>query len=122
MPDQRSAPASSPPAGTATVIPFPRRLQVSEPAAGAPAPDTDAAQQRLRDALTALNAALAQQREAVAGWRGALGELRGSVQGLHTSLQSYNTKLGALGEQVGSVNAEAKRMEAWADSVLTPRG
>jgi hypothetical protein len=93
------------PSTTATIIPFPR-----------PAPP--AGQTRLDQALAALTAALAAQREAVATWRDALGGLRDSVHGLHESLRSYDARLGSLGERVGTLNAEAKRMEAWAEDAL----
>ncbi len=104
---------------TGNVIPFPLPARAPADTADQPLAAEDA-QERLRRALIALNAALASQREAVAGWRGALGNLRGSVQDLNTSLQSYNSKLGALGERVGTLHTEAKRLEAWADGVLQP--
>ena len=68
--------------------------------------------------LAALNAALAAQREAVASWREALGDLRDSVRGVHESLLSYHARLGTLGTRVGTLNAEAKRLETWADDAL----
>jgi hypothetical protein len=92
---------------TATIIPFPR-------------PAAPAGQERLHQALAALNAALAAQAEAVANWRDALGDLRESVHGLHESLLSYNARLENLGERVGALDGEAKRLEAWADDALRP--
>jgi chromosome segregation ATPase len=100
-----TAPAS------ATIIPFPRSPQ------GTP---TDP-QERLRQALAGLEAALTIQREAVADWRYALGNLRDSVRGLGSSLQSYNEQLCRLGERVNALNAESKELEAWADEVINTK-
>ena len=74
--------------------------------------------ERLQLALAALEAAVAAQREAVASWRGALGTLRGSVRGIGESLHTYQQQLGGLGERVADINANASRLEAWADAAL----
>lgn len=104
------------PPTTAVIIPFPRPARPTAEQVQA----REDPQERLRRALATLDAALATQREAVAGWRYALGTLRGSVQDLNSSLQTYNARLGTLGERVGALHTEAKRLEAWADSVLQP--
>jgi hypothetical protein len=108
---------------SASIIPFPARTTEGQPAPrpqpAAPLPVTgEDATQRLRAALAALEQAVAGQREAVARWRGALGELGGSMQGLHTSLSTYDSRLGALRGQLDGVAANARALEAWADSAL----
>jgi hypothetical protein len=97
---------------SATIIAFPRLKQAPPEATAA------AAQDRLQRALTALEQALSEQRSAVALWRDSLGELRGSVQGLGASLGTYQDRLGVLAEGVNALNREARRMEAWADTML----
>ncbi|MCC6718432.1 MAG: hypothetical protein IT555_11165 [Acetobacteraceae bacterium] len=94
---------------SAQVIPFPARSR--------PAPAEDSAL-RLRRALTALEAAVANQREAVATWRGAMGSLDGTVRGLQESLHAYHARLGGLRAQVDAVGETARGLEAWADETL----
>ena len=94
----------------AIIIPF-RRPE-------APALHDTAGQQRLAQALAALDEALAAQREAVAAWRQSLGELRGSVTGLGQSLDTYRARLQEVAQDVACVNQQAGKLEAWADGVL----
>jgi hypothetical protein len=104
---------------SAAIIPFPARAHSAPPAPHlARPPAEDDATQRLKAALAALERAVAGQREAVARWRGALGELGGSMQGLNTSLRAYDTRLGTLRGQLDGITAEARALEAWADSAL----
>ena len=107
----------------AQVIPFPRR---GDPPAGvanmAAGIGPDAAGERLRRALAALDAAVERQREAVQQWRSALGSLRGNVRELHTSLQEYGATLGSLRGQVDAVGATVRGLEAWADAAVARAG
>lgn len=93
----------------ATIIPFPR-----QPAAAGETPH-----QRLVRALAVLSEAQTAQREAIAQWRTALSDLRGSAASLGQSLDAYTASLHLLSGGVGHVHAEARRLEAWADGVLT---
>jgi uncharacterized coiled-coil protein SlyX len=74
------------------------------------------AQARLAQALDALNAALVEQRTAMAAWRAALGELKDSTIGLANSLEQYRANLAALGRSVSSLKAQAKALQAWAET------
>ncbi len=76
--------------------------------------------ERLTNALTALDFALAEQRVAVAAWRETLTELRGIMSGLGASLTDYQDSLARLGTQVAAVNSDAQAMEDWTDAVLAP--
>ncbi len=98
---------------TAAIIPFPVR-QAAKPAV---APD----QERLANALNALNAALANQREALAAWRAVLGELKTTTSGLDENLQRYRSSLRTLGNSVSSLRDKTKTLEAWADNALGER-
>ena len=100
---------------SATILPFPRR-----PAP--PAPDTapDPAADRLRQALAALERAVAAQKQAVGEWRGALASLHGNVQALHSSLTTYDARLGTLRTEVEAVHHTATGLERWADAALAP--
>jgi hypothetical protein len=111
---------------SATIIAFPRMKVAplpapTEMATAAPTEPHDP-RERLRLALLALDRAVADQRAAVAKWRESLGELHGSVRGLGQSLRTYNERLGALAHDVTGLNREARRMEAWADGVLSREG
>jgi chromosome segregation ATPase len=112
---------------TAEIIAFPARP--ADPAQETPASSETLAetlaedpQERLRRALTALNAALATQRAAVKSWRDSLSDLKGTMQGLGTSLSGYRDALGTLGTRVTTLNTEARRLEAWADDKLGQHG
>ena len=96
-------------ARTADIIPFPPRKTAE-----------DSQNDRLTNALTALEVALAEQRAAVAAWRQSLTELRGVVGGLGAGLSEYPNSLTRLGSQVESLNADARAMEDWADAALAP--
>ncbi len=96
-------------ARTADIIPFPPRKTAE-----------DSQNDRLTNALTALEVALAEQRAAVAAWRQSLTELRGVVGGLGAGLSEYQNSLTRLGSQVESLNADARAMEDWADAALAP--
>jgi ABC-type transporter Mla subunit MlaD len=74
--------------------------------------------EKLSRALASLDAALNEQRQVMAAWRGSLDKLRTSTQSLGDRLSEYHGRLGTLNEQVGGLNAEAQRMEQWADGVL----
>lgn len=80
---------------SAEIIAFPRAAV----ATAAPGPEgVEDPQIRLREALAALNAALAVQRDAVASWRGAIGELSKTMQGLSRSLRRCQDGLDGVGE------------------------
>lgn len=85
----------------ADILPFPERPE-----------------DRLRRALRALDAALAEQSAAVAGLRRELGALSGAVEGLGNSLQAYSRGLAETQEAVLGAHAEARRLEATADAML----
>jgi len=94
-------------AQTAEIIPFPQRNALENN-------DND----RLANALTALDIAVAEQRAAVSAWRESLTELRGVVSGLGAGLTDYQASLARLGAQVAALNSDARAMEDWADTVL----
>ena len=115
MHDRPSLDQSEPGTPGAVVIRFPAR------APAPPAIDRDAeaeAQARLRRALAALDAALAEQREAVASWRNAIGGLQASMTNLGSSVQTYRARLDSLAVQVAGVHHQAAWLEEWADQVL----
>ncbi len=91
---------------TAQIIPFPmqRMEQVGR--------------ERLDRSLARLQAATAEQEVAVAAWRAQLDHLRGRVGALGESFQDYQARLGAAKQGVDALNAEARRLERWADERL----
>lgn len=97
-------------ARTADIIPFPQRNALE-----------NNGNDRLANALTALDIAVAEQRAAVAAWRESLTELRGVVNGLGAGLSNYQASLNRLGAQVADLNSDAKAMEDWADTVLASK-
>lgn len=92
---------------TAEIIPFPARRMEK------------VGRERLDRSLARLQAALAEQAVAVAAWRTELDRLRVGVGTLGRSFSDYNTRLGATKQGVDAVNAEARRLESWADGVLS---
>ncbi len=115
MHDRSTLDQADPGAPGAVVIRFPARAPTQ------PVIDRDAeaeAQARLRRALAALDAALAEQREAVASWRNAIGGLQTSMANLGGSVQLYRARLDALAVQVAGVHNQAVWLEEWADQVL----
>lgn len=97
----------------AAIIPFPAR----KPTKLAVISDQD----RLANALNALNTALANQREALAAWRKVLGELKTTTSGLDDNLQRYRASLRTLGNSVSSLRDKAKSLETWADNTMTEK-
>jgi len=75
-------------------------------------------QDRLRQALVALDLALAEQRAAMAKWRVALERLKASTTGLGGSLHRYHNNLDQLGTDVRNLQDQAGRLEQWADVVM----
>ncbi|HVY15144.1 MAG TPA: hypothetical protein VHB27_07955 [Rhodopila sp.] len=102
---------------SATVIPFPQRLDIVP--ATRLAPSTTAASrsehERLTRALESLNAALAEQRAALKAWRSAMAELKVSTGALEDSLQRYRGNLRSLGNSVSALRQKAQALETWAD-------
>ncbi len=88
----------------AEVIPFPGRGPNAE--------------ERLKAAAVALDAAMRAQCAAVAQWRAALSALEGNAHALRASLDRYGGQLGAVQAQTRQVNAAARSLEAWADGAL----
>ena len=105
--------AAEPELRTAAIIPFP----VRHPAQPTVVSDQD----RLANALNALNAALTNQREALAAWRSVLGELKTTTSGLDENLQRYRNSLRTLGNSVSSLRDKTKTLETWADNALKER-
>ncbi len=93
-------------------------LSVAEKASAKIIPFPRVAPDRLTRALATLDAALAQQRSATAAWRETVAELQGAMHGLRASLRDYDTALSTLSHKVGALNAESRRLEAWADEVI----
>lgn len=91
----------------AAVLPFP--LHRARP----PAPET-----RLARALDSLRAALDEQREAASALQAASRQLKATLAELLLRLETHQDRLGRLGTNVARVNAEARRLEQWADGVL----
>lgn len=87
---------------SAEILPFPAR-----------APRSDEA--RLRAALMALDAALAEQRSAIADFRESLGALGGAVSGLGQSLDQYAGTLATTKADLHATREAAQRLEATAD-------
>ena len=96
-------------ARTAEIIPFPPR-KVAE----------NHQNDRLINAVTALDIALAEQRAAVAAWRESLTELREVMSALGVGLADCQDSLARLGSRVATLNSDAQAMENWADAVLEP--
>lgn len=71
--------------------------------------------ERLRLALTRLDAANRRQRDAVANWRKALSELRTSMQNLDNSMQRYSLKIASLRAGVDGIRDEALKLERQTD-------
>jgi len=95
------------PARTAQIIRFPVKKPMESP-------END----RLTQALTSLDIALAEQKSAIAAWRQSLTELRGVVTGLGQGLNEYQASLRRLDSDVATLNGDARAIEAWADAVL----
>lgn len=89
---------------SADILLFPQR---------APAEPTP--EERLRNALAALDAALEEQREAVAEFQSHLGELGGAVAGLENSLRKYACQLTTTQADVLAAQDGARQLEATAD-------
>jgi hypothetical protein len=80
-----------------------------------PLPRADAGQDRLRLALTKLDAALAYQRHVVADWRQSLAALQASVGTLEASMQRYRNQLDGIQTGVTGLNTQARILERRAD-------
>lgn len=91
----------------ADILPFPAHR------ARPPSP-----QSRLARALDSLRDALAEQHQAAVALQGASAQLRATLAELHARLESHQAGLGRLAGDVNSVNAEARRLEGWADGIL----
>ena len=76
------------------------------------------AEERLKAAAVALDAAMQAQCAAVAQWRAALSALDGNARALRASLDRYGGQLDAVQAQAREVNAAARSLEAWADGAL----
>jgi chromosome segregation ATPase len=90
---------------SAEILPFPARAARSDEA-------------RLRAALMALDAALAEQRTAIADFRDSLGALDGAVAGLGQSLDHYAGALATTQADLHATREAAERLEATADGWL----
>ena len=96
----------------AVILRFPVRAKA---VANASADDT---QLRLRNALTALDAALERQREAVFNWRARMADLHGNVGRLGSALEALQVRLGGLDGQVQGLHDAAAQLDAQADLLL----
>jgi hypothetical protein len=76
------------------------------------------AQDRLRAAAGALDAAMKAQCAAVAQWRAALSALEGNARALRESLGAYAGELDSVAGRVREAGDAARRLEGWADEVL----
>ena len=76
------------------------------------------ADQRLRTAADALDAAMKAQCAAVAQWRAALSALEGNARALRESLGAYSAQLDGVAGQVRAAGDAARQLEGWADAVL----
>jgi len=92
---------------SAEILPFPQTARAQAPA---PSPE-----ERLRDALAQLDAALDDQRAAVAEFRSNLGELGGAVAGLETSLRRYACQLTTTQSDVLAAQESARKLESTAE-------
>lgn len=92
-----------------------------EPTAGAPDaellafPDTD--ERRLRRALRALDAALAEQRQSVAEFRAQLSALKGAVDQLGCSAQDLTVALADAADEASRAQAAAEQLAATAEAM-----
>lgn len=75
---------------------------------------------RLARSLARLEAAVAEQERAVAAWRGQFGELRHRIDALQLSFRVYRARLDAAASRTLGVNAEARRLETWAEGAIAP--
>lgn len=73
---------------------------------------------RLARALASLEAALAEQRTAARALHDASATLRTTVAGLEARLVAHRDGLQHLATEVTLLNGEARRLEAWADSMI----
>lgn len=78
-------------------------------------PDTD--ERRLRRALRALDAALAEQRQSVAEFRAQLTALKGAVGQLGTSAQDLTSALADAAGEASRAQAAALQLAATADAM-----
>ena len=102
---------------SAEIVAFPARL--ARPASGQPpghaAPHLeDSGQDRLRRALTTLNAASSAQHQAVGQWRQALSDLQASLHRLESRLLRTRDMLDQLQANVGDLHDRARGLERWA--------
>lgn len=74
----------------------------------------DTTERRLRRALRALDAALAEQRQAVAGLRGQLGALSDAVIGLGNSAQTLHGSLAEAAAETEKARSAARELTATA--------
>jgi hypothetical protein len=74
------------------------------------------AEERLRNALAALDAALLDQKLALEEFQQNIGELGGAVAGLETSLRRYACDLAATKADVLATREAALKLEATADA------
>ncbi len=88
---------------SADILLFPQRTPAG------PSPE-----ERLRQALLQLDAALDEQRAAVAEFRSHLGELGGAVSGLETSLRNYVCQLTTTQSDVLAAHESARQLESTA--------
>jgi len=91
------------------IIPFPARPRA------APAASDAAVQARLRQALAALDAALAMQRKAVADWCASAGTLQDSAGQLRKNAASFQDALDRLAAEIGRVHARGQRLATCAE-------
>lgn len=90
----------------AEIIPFPvRRIE-------------QVGRERLERSLARLQMAAAEQAAAVSAWRDQLARLHDGVGALGHSFGEYNARLGEAKQGIDALNAEARRLESWADGVL----
>ncbi len=75
---------------------------------------------RLERSLARLQAAAKEQAAAATAWRDQLGRLHEGVGALGRSFSEYDARLGAAKQGVDALNAEARRLESWADGALAP--
>jgi uncharacterized protein YukE len=76
------------------------------------------AETRLARALDSLRAALAEQRDAAHALQGASAQLKTTLSELHARLEGHRDQLGRIAADARLANAEARKLEAWADGVL----
>lgn len=88
---------------SARIIPFPARPQPHDGA------------DRLKAALVRLELTLAQQRTAIAAWRASLGDLGAAARRVEAGLTDYQDRLAGLREQASALQAQALRLQNWAE-------